>query len=89
MRGVKLKKTLKYIFLSVIIVLLLAAVIHVAVLYVRIANDPYTGAPADVALFLLIPYAIAVAVCLAAWAIANKIVSNKIKRKADSTDKCN
>lgn len=84
-----MQKTLKYVFISIIIGLLLAAVIHVAVEYVHIANDPYTGAPADVAFFLLIPYVIAVAVCLAAWSIANRIVSNKIKRKADSTDKCN
>lgn len=75
-------------FLSVIIILFLATVIHVAATYVRIANDPYTSAPANVAFFLLIPYAIAVAVCLAVWAIANKIVNNKNKHKAN-TDKCN
>ena len=84
-----MKKTLKYVFLSVIIGLLLAAVIHVAVEYVRIANDNYTSAPASVAFFLLIPYCIAAAVCCAAWAVVNKIVSNKNKRKAESTDKCN
>ena len=83
-----MKKTLKYVFLSVIIVLLLATVIHVAVEYVHIANDPYTSAPASVAFFLLIPYALAVAVCGAAWAIADKIIDNKNKHKAN-TDKCN
>lgn len=83
-----MKKTLKYIFISVIIVLLAATVVHVAVAYVHIANDPYASAPASVAFFLLIPYAIAVAVCLAAWAIADKIVSNKNKHKAN-TEKCN
>lgn len=87
--GTKLKKTLKYVFAGVIIALLIASSIHIAVAYVSIANDPYTGAPAYVAFFLLVPYATAIAVCLAAWAIANKIVSNKIKRKENSADKCN
>ena len=83
-----MKKSLKYVFVSVIIILLLAAAIHVAATYVRIANDPYTSAPANVAFFLLIPYAIAVAVGLTAWAIANVIVNNKNKHKAN-TDECN
>lgn len=83
-----MKKALNYVFLGVIIVLLLAMVVHVAVAYVSIYNDSYTGAPANVAFFLLIPYGIAVVICFTAWAIANKIADNKNKHKAN-TDKCN
>ena len=83
-----MKKALKYVFLSVIIVLLLAAVVHVTVAYVSIGSDPYTSAPASVAFLLIIPYALAMGVCGIAWAIANKIVTNKNKHKANS-DKCN
>ena len=83
-----MKKTLKYVFLSVIIALLLAMIVHIVVEYVHIANSPYTSVPATVAFFLIIPYSIAVAICGAAWAIANKIVANKNKQKAN-TDKCN
>ncbi|MDE7454767.1 MAG: hypothetical protein K2M64_02950 [Clostridia bacterium] len=84
-----MQKPLKYAFISIIIVLLSAMIIHVAVAYVNIVNDPYTSAPSGVAFFLLIPYVIAVAICCAVWAITYKIITNKIKHKADSTDKCN
>lgn len=84
-----MKKTLKNVFLSVIICLLLAMTIHVSVTYVSIANDPYTSAPADVAFLLIIPYGIALGLCCAAWAIANRIVTNKNKNITDRIDKCN
>lgn len=82
-----MKMSLKYLFIGIIAALTLAMVIHVTVMYVQIANDLFSSVTPDVAFFLLIPYGIALAVCGAAWATANKIITNKNKRDAEILDK--
>ena len=75
----KLKKKLKYIFVSIISILLLAMAIHVAITYVSLANDPYTSAPARIAFVLIIPYALVIGIVSLVWIILSK----KHKEKRD------
>lgn len=53
-----MKKT-KIILTAIIVAIIVACVIHISVAYVNIAHDMQTSAPASVAFFLIIPYALA------------------------------
>ncbi|MDE6373353.1 MAG: hypothetical protein K2L72_02545 [Clostridia bacterium] len=56
---------MKKIILAVVVIMLaVAGALHTTYCYFRIENDEFTGVPATTSLLLLIPYALAIAVCL-------------------------
>ena len=59
-----MKKT-KIILAGMIVLLIIACTVHVVTAYINILNDVSTSAPATIAFLLIIPYALAVAVCTA------------------------
>ena len=56
-------------FLVVELLVLLACAVHIGIAYYNIAHDLSTSAPASVAFFLLIPYAIAAVVVGIVWLV--------------------
>lgn len=73
-------KTVNIVFLIVIVCLAVACAIHTALTYISIANTPSTGAPASVAFFLTIPYAVSMIVVGGIWLVVGRIVGKKIKK---------
>ena len=59
----------KIIFAVIIVLLAVAGAAHTAWCYFRVLSDTFTSFPADVAFFLIIPYAAAIAVCSLVGAI--------------------
>ena len=60
----KTKIILTVIIIALIVALIVACIVHVAAAYKSIANDAFTSAPASVAFFLIIPYALSVLICV-------------------------
>lgn len=67
-----MKKKINVIFAVITALIALACIVHTAIRYYQIANDQMTSAPASVAFFLIIPYAIALIVNLVVWFLVRK-----------------
>lgn len=55
----------KIILVTIVVLLALAGIAHTAWYYFHIKNDAFTSLPANIAFLLIIPYALAIFICLA------------------------
>ena len=83
------KRVRNLVFGIVLAAILLAGTVHTAVAYASIARDRYTSAPAEIALFLLIPYGAAAAAEGGVWGIAAAVDAAKRKHAGEEEDRGN
>lgn len=64
-----MNKALKYVIFGIIAVLALAMIVHVALAFVSLRSSCY---PPSIAFLLIIPYVLAMSICLIVGVIINK-----------------
>lgn len=69
-----MKKSLKYIIVGIIAVLTLAMIVNVTLVFVSLRSSCY---PPSIAFLLIIPYVLAMSVCLIVGVIINKVTKKK------------
>lgn len=72
-------RTARNILCGVVAVLLVACASHTIVSYFSIASQPHNSAPASTALLLLLPYGLAMLVCIVAIVVIDKKIHNNKK----------